>query len=26
VRLRIEEDKSTPKHLVTIRGFGYKMN
>lgn len=25
VRTRIEEDPSSPKYLVTIRGFGYKL-
>lgn len=25
LRSRIEEDKSTPKLLVTVRGFGYKL-
>ena len=26
VRVRIEENPSRPKQLVTIRGFGYKLN
>ncbi len=25
VRLRIEADPSTPEHLLTVRGFGYKL-
>ena len=26
VRVRIEEDPSEPQYLVTVRGFGYKLN
>ena len=26
VRVRVEDDPSNPKHVVTMRGFGYKLN
>jgi len=26
LRLRIEPDASSPKHILTVRGYGYKLS